>query len=194
MRSPTTQEPLLDRLFSLRAAGSDVRTEVLAGVTTFLTMAYIIVVNPVILGAAGMPVTGVTIATCLAAAFGTILMGFYANYPIALAPGMSLNAYFTYTVVIGMGISWPVALGCVFVSATAFLLLTFLGLRALIVNAIPQQLFAAIAASIGMFIAFIGLRNAGIVVPSQATIVTTGELQQRDPASRAVRAGAHRRP
>lgn len=180
MRSPAAPS-LLDRWFSLRASGSDVRTEVLAGSTTFLTMAYIIVVNPAIMGAAGMPVTALAIATCLSAAFGTIMMGWYANYPMALAPGMGFNAYFTYTAVIGMGIGWPVALGCVFLSGVAFLLLTVIGVRTLIVEAIPQPLFAAIAASVGLFIGFIGLRSAGIVVADPATIVGMGDLNNATP-------------
>src|SRR3954454_575214 len=115
---------LLERRFELSARGSDLRTEILAGVTTFLTMAYIVLVNPSILGQAGMPVASVAAATCLAAAFASILMGFVANVPLALAPGMGLNAYFTFTVVIGMGIPWPVALGCVLISGIVFLLLT----------------------------------------------------------------------
>jgi AGZA family xanthine/uracil permease-like MFS transporter len=116
---------MLERLFGLKANGTNVRTEVLAGVTTFMTMAYIVVVNPAILGEAGMPVAAVAAATCLAAGFGSILMGLIANYPLALAPGMGLNAYFTYTVVKGMGVPWETALGCVFLSGVAFLLLTW---------------------------------------------------------------------
>jgi AGZA family xanthine/uracil permease-like MFS transporter len=125
---------MLERLFGLKANGTNVRTEVLAGVTTFMTMAYIVVVNPAILGEAGMPVAAVAAATCLAAGFGSILMGLIANYPLALAPGMGLNAYFTYTVVKGMGVPWQTALGCVFISGVAFLLLTLVGVRQLIVN------------------------------------------------------------
>src|SRR5271154_834118 len=132
---------MLNRFFGLDAHGSTVRTELLAGMTTFLTMAYIVVVNPLILGAAGMSVAAVAVATCLAAGFGSILMGLASNYPLALAPGMGLNAYFTYTVVKGMGVPWETALGCVFLSGAAFLVLTIIGVRQLIVNAIPRSLF-----------------------------------------------------
>jgi AGZA family xanthine/uracil permease-like MFS transporter len=167
---------LLERHFELSARGTDLRTEILAGVTTFLTMAYIVLVNPAILGQAGMPVAAVAAATCLAAAFASILMGFMANVPLALAPGMGLNAYFSFTVVQGMGVPWPVALGCVLISGVAFLVLTFAGIRQLIIAAIPPHLFAAVAGGIGLFIALIGLRNAGIVVSSPATSVTLGDL------------------
>ncbi len=167
---------MLERIFRLKENGTAVRTEVLAGFTTFLTMAYIILVNPTILADAGMPAAGAAAATCLAAAFGSICMGLFANYPIALAPGMGLNAYFTYTVVKGMGLPWETALGCVFLSGVAFLLLTVAGVRRLIVGAIPRDLFAAIAAGIGLFIAFIGLRSAGLVVAHPATTVALGDL------------------
>jgi AGZA family xanthine/uracil permease-like MFS transporter len=167
---------MLDRFFGLKAQGTDVRTEVLAGVTTFMTMAYIVVVNPAILGEAGMPVAAVAAATCLAAGFGSILMGLIANYPLALAPGMGLNAYFTYTVVKGMGVPWEVALGCVFLSGVAFLILTLAGVRQMIVGAIPKPLFSAVAAGVGLFIAFIGLKEAGIIVASPATTVALGDL------------------
>jgi len=168
----------LNRLFGLDAQGSTVRTELFAGLTTFLTMAYIVVVNPVILGAAGMPVAGVAAATCLAAGFGCILMGLISNYPLALAPGMGLNAYFTYTVVLGMGLPWQTALGCVFLSGIAFLLLTVAGVRQLIIQAVPRSLFAAVGGGIGLFIAFIGLRDAGIIVPKPGTVVGLGKLTE----------------
>src|SRR5580658_11234833 len=132
---------MLERLFRLAEHNTSVRTEVLAGFTTFLTMVYIVVVNPAIMGDAGMPVGAVAVATCLAAGFGSILMGLASNYPLALAPGMGLNAYFTYTVVKGMGVPWETALGCVFISGVAFLILTVVGVRKLIVNAIPRSLF-----------------------------------------------------
>ncbi len=167
----------LDRYFSLTARGTNARTEVLAGVTTFLTMAYVVLVNPAILGSAGMPVASVAAATCFAAAFASILMGFVANVPLALAPGMGLNAYFSFTVVQQMGVPWPVALGCVFLSGIAFLLLTLTGVRQLIVSAIPQYLFAAVAGGIGLFIGFIGLKGAGIVVANPATFVALGDLK-----------------
>ncbi len=153
------------------------RTEGLAGLTTFVTMAYIIFVNPSILSETGMPVGAVTVATCLCAGFGSVLMGALANYPLALAPGMGLNAYFTYTVVKGMGIPWQTALGAVFLSGVIFLLLTIGGIRQRLLGAIPVELHAAVAGGIGLFIAFIGLRNAGIIVPSPATTVTLGDLR-----------------
>ncbi len=152
------------------------RTEILAGFTTFITMAYIIFVNPAILSQTGMPLAAVTASTCLCAAIGSILMGLLANYPVALAPGMGLNAYFTYTVVNGMGIAWQTALGAVFVSGVLFLLLTLGGVRQRLVGAIPHQLHAAVAVGIGLFIAFIGLVNSGIIVRSNATTVTLGDL------------------
>jgi len=167
---------MLNRFFGLDALGSTVRTELLAGMTTFLTMAYIVVVNPLILGAAGMPVAAVAAATCLAAGFGSILMGLLSNYPLALAPGMGLNAYFTYTVVLGMGLPWQTALGCVFLSGIAFMLLTVAGVRQLIIRAVPRSLFAAVGGGIGLFIAFIGLRDAGIIVAKPGTVVGLGNL------------------
>jgi AGZA family xanthine/uracil permease-like MFS transporter len=167
---------MLNRYFGLDVHGTSVRTEIFAGLTTFLTMAYIVVVNPLILGAAGMPVAGVAAATCLAAGFGCILMGLVANYPLALAPGMGLNAYFTYTVVLGMGLPWQTALGCVFLSGVAFLLLTLAGVRQLIISAVPRSLFAAVGGGIGLFIAFIGLRDAGIIVATPGTVVGLGKL------------------
>ncbi|MGA9367993.1 MAG: NCS2 family permease [Steroidobacteraceae bacterium] len=173
---------MLTRTFDLDGHGTTVRTELFAGLTTFLTMAYIVAVNPLILGAAGMPVAGVAAATCLAAGFGSILMGLLSNYPLALAPGMGLNAYFTYTVVKTMGLPWQVALGCVFLSAVAFLLLTLSGIRQLIMDAIPRSLFAAVGGGIGLFIAFIGLKNAGIIVADPGTTVALGKLTAPAPA------------
>jgi AGZA family xanthine/uracil permease-like MFS transporter len=169
---------MLERYFGLKAHGVTWRTEVFAGFTTFLTMAYIVVVNPAILGDAGMPVTAVAAATCLAAGIGSLLMGFLANYPLALAPGMGLNAYFTFTVVKGLGVPWETALGCVFLSGVAFLLLTAAGVRRMIIAAIPRPLFNAVAGGIGLFLAFIGLKDAGIVVASPATAVALGDLTQ----------------
>jgi AGZA family xanthine/uracil permease-like MFS transporter len=167
---------MLDNFFGLRARGTTVRTEVIAGLTTFLTMAYIVVVNPVILGAAGLPIAAVAVATCLSAGFGCIVMGLLSNYPLAMAPGMGLNAYFTYTVVKGMGLPWQTALGCVFISGVAFLLLTVAGVRQLIVSAVPRSLFAAVAGGVGLFIAFIGLADAGLIVAKQGTMVGLGSL------------------
>ena len=167
----------LERYFQFAELHTDWRTEILAGFTTFVTMAYIIFVNPSILHETGMPLAGVTAATCLCAAFGSILMGIVARYPIALAPGMGLNAYFTYTVVKGMGVPWETALGAVFLSGVAFVILTLIGVRQMIVSAIPAELYAAVAAGIGIFIAFIGFRNSGIIVASSSTLVTMGNLR-----------------
>jgi AGZA family xanthine/uracil permease-like MFS transporter len=169
----------LERYFEFDRLNTNWRTEFLAGVTTFMTMAYIVFVNPSILHEAGMPLAAVTAATCLSAAFGSILMGALANYPLALAPGMGLNAYFTYAVVKGMNIPWQTALGAVFISGVTFLFLTAIGVRRLIVSAIPHELYAAVAAGVGLFIALIGFRSSGIIVPSAATLVTLGNL--RDP-------------
>lgn len=167
----------LERYFEFAELQTNWQTEVLAGVTTFVTMAYIIFVNPAILAEAGMPAAAVTAATCLSAAIGCILIGAWARYPIAQAPGMGLNAYFTYAVCQGMGVPWQTALGAVFLSGVAFLALTACGLRKLIVESIPRSLYAAVATGIGLFIAFIGLRNAGIVASSPATAVTLGDLR-----------------
>jgi AGZA family xanthine/uracil permease-like MFS transporter len=172
----------LEQYFQFKSRGTDWRTETLAGFTTFMTMAYIIFVNPSILHETGMPLAAVTAATCISAAVGSLLMGWFANYPIALAPGMGLNAYFTYVVVKGMSVPWQVALGAVFISGVAFLLLTAVGIRQLIISAIPFELYAAVAAGVGLFIAFIGLRNAGIIVPDQATMVKLGRLSDKSTA------------
>lgn len=166
----------LERLFRLAENGTDVRTELEAGLTTFLTMAYILAVNPLILAEAGVPVEGALFATAVAAAVGCLLMAFLANYPFALAPGMGLNAYFAYTVVLGMGVPWRTALGAVFVSGVVFLLLTLLRIRELAIRAIPLSLKLATGGGIGLFIAFIGLRNAGVVIAHPATLVTLGEV------------------
>src|SRR6202142_1091023 len=168
----------LERYFEFQRLGTNWRTEALAGATTFVTMAYIVFVNPSILRETGMPYQAVLAATCFCAAFGSILMGALARYPIALAPGMGLNAYFTYTVVKGMGVPWQTALGAVFISGIIFLLLTFGGIRQRLVAAIPYQLHAAVAGGIGLFIAFIGLINAHIIVRSNATTGTLGDLHQ----------------
>jgi len=172
----------LERYFEFQALGAEWKTEVLAGFTTFMTMAYIVFVNPAILHETGMPLAAVTAATCLSAAAGSFLMGGFARYPIALAPGMGLNAYFTYAVVKGMGVPWQVALGAVFLSGIAFLVLTLLGVRQLILSAIPHELYAAVAAGVGLFIAFIGFRNSGIIVPNPATTVTLGNLTDKSTA------------
>ncbi|MBM3756291.1 MAG: NCS2 family permease [Acidobacteria bacterium] len=163
--------------FAFDELGTTWAREIAAGFTTFLTMAYIIFVNPSILADAGMPVAAVMTATCLSAGFASILMGAVARYPVAMAPGMGLNAYFTYGVVNDMGVSWQVALGAVFLSGVLFLMLTALGVRRWLVESIPRPLYAAVAAGIGLFIALIGMKNAGLVVASPATALTLGNLR-----------------
>ena len=167
----------LETYFEFTRLGTNWRTEILAGVTTFLTMAYIVLVNPSILKDAGMPLAAVTAATCLSAAIGSILMGIIARYPIALAPGMGLNAYFTYTVCLKMHIPWQTALGAVFLSGCIFLALTAGGIRQMILHAIPHELYAAVASGIGLFIAFIGFRNSGLVIADPATLVGLGNIR-----------------
>jgi AGZA family xanthine/uracil permease-like MFS transporter len=170
---------LIERIFHLSQNDTTVRRELLAGLTTFMTMAYVVVVNPRILSEAGMPVEGVLFATCISAAIATLVMGFWANYPIALAPGMSLNAYFTYSIVIGRGVPWQTALGVVFLSGVLFLILTLTNVREQIVNGIPDCLKHGTAAGIGLFIAFIGFRNANIIVANSATFVALGKLSDK---------------
>ncbi len=173
---------MLERLFHVRALGSTPGREALGGLTTFLTMAYILAVNPVFLHAAGMPIDGAIAATALSAAFATLLMAFLANYPIALAPGMGLNAFFAYTVCLGAKVPWPTALGLVFWSGVLFVVLTLTGARAVIVRAVPRVLTLAGAAGIGLFIAFIGLQQGGLVRADPNTLVTLGDLSS--PAAR----------
>lgn len=168
----------LARTFKLEEHQTDVRTEVLAGLTTFLTMAYIVFVNPNILADAGMPHDAVFVATCIAAAIGTIIMGMYANYPIAMAPGMGLNAYFAYAVVKGMGFSWQAALGAVFISGCLFLLVSVFRVREMIVNGIPHSIRVAITAGIGLFLGIVSLRGAGLIVGNPATLVSLGDVHQ----------------
>ena len=167
---------MLEKLFKLSENGTSVKTEIIAGMTTFLTMAYIIFVNPSILTATGMDDGAVFVATCLAAAIGCFIMGFVANYPIAQAPGMGLNAFFTYSVVLGMGYTWQVALAAVFMSGVLFILLSLFRIREWIINSIPLSLRTGISAGIGLFLAFIALKNAGIVVDNPATLVSLGEI------------------
>jgi AGZA family xanthine/uracil permease-like MFS transporter len=166
----------LDDYFGFTKLGSTLGRELLGGATTFATMAYIVFVNPSILSDAGIPYQAAMAATCVAAAFGSLLMGLWAHHPIALAPGMGINAYLTYSVVGGMGVDWRTALGAVFVSGVVFLLLTVAGFRRKILEAMPRVLFPAVAAGIGMFLALIGLRNAGIIVPDDTTMVSLGDL------------------
>ncbi|MEN3367654.1 MAG: adenine/guanine/hypoxanthine permease [Burkholderiales bacterium] len=169
---------VVERFFHLKEHGTDVRTELLAGLTTFLTMAYIIFVNPQILGDAGMPKDAVFVATCLAAAIGTLVMGLYANWPIAMAPGMGLNAYFAYGVVKGMGYTWEAALGAVFISGCLFLIVSLTRIRELIIKGIPHSIRTAITAGIGLFLGIIALKNAGIVVAHPATLIGLGDLHK----------------
>ena len=171
---------MLESLFKLEEHGTNLRTEAIAGLTTFLTMAYIIFVNPQILATTGMDQSAVFVATCLAAALGSAIMGFYANWPIAMAPGMGLNAFFAFTVVGTMGFTWQSALGAVFISGCIFLLLTVTGVRGALVAGIPHSMRSAVAAGIGMFLGIIALKNAGIVVASEATYVALGHMT--DPA------------
>ena len=171
---------MIERFFRLQENQTNIRQEFLGGVTTFITMAYIVVVNPQILAKAGMPVEGVVFATCIASAAATLVMGLYANYPIALAPGMSLNAYFTYVVCLGMHVPWQTALGVIFFSGIVFLLLTVTRVREQIVNGIPGCLKHSTAAGIGMFIAFVGLKNANLVVANPATFVSLGSFRDRE--------------
>ncbi len=168
---------MLEKLFQLQSHGTTVRKEVVAGITTFLTMAYIIVVNPSILSATGMDFGAVFVATCLAATIGTLIMGLWANYPIALAPGMGLNAFFSFTVVGSMGYSWQVALGAVFLSGFIFFLLSIFKVREWIINSIPLSLRFGISAGIGFFLALIAFKNAGIVVDNPATLVGLGDVK-----------------
>ena len=178
MTTPHASAGLLERLFKLSENKTSFRTEVLAGVTTFLTMCYIIIVNPLILSETGMDHGAVFVATCLAAAIGCLVMGLVANYPIALAPGMGLNAYFTYSVCLGMGVPWQTALAAVFVSGIVFLAISFFKIREAIVNAIPMSLKFAIGGGIGLFLALIALKNAGIIVDNPATLVGLGDIKQ----------------
>ena len=171
----------MDAFFKLQAHGTNVRTEVIAGITTFLTMAYIIFVNPQILATTGMDHSAVFVATCLAAAVGSAIMGLYANWPIAMAPGMGLNAFFAFGVVGAMGFTWQAALGAVFISGCIFLILTVTGVRRWLVAGIPHSMRSAVAAGIGMFLGIIALKNAGIVVASKATFITLGHMTQPAP-------------
>src|SRR5277367_3875172 len=170
----------LDRVFQLSEYQTTVRRELIGGLTTFMAMAYVVVVNPRILAEAGMPADGVLFATCLSGAIATLIMGIWANYPIALAPGMSLNAYFAYSIVIGRHVPWQTALGVVFLSGTLFLILTLTNVREQIVNGIPDCLKHGTAAGIGLFIAFVGFRNANIIVANAATFVGLGRVSDKE--------------
>jgi len=166
----------LEKKFQLSKNGTDVKTEIVAGFTTFMTMAYIIFVNPTILSDTGMPWNGVFIATIMGTILGTVCMALLTNYPFALAPGMGLNAFFAYSVVIGMGVSWQIALGIVFLEGILFIILSITPIREMLINGIPMVLKSSISAGIGLFIAFIGLQNAGWVAKNEATLVTIGKV------------------
>ena len=174
-------KPSLDQFFQIKKRNTSIKQELMAGLTTFLAMAYITIVNPAILSEAGMDFGGVFVATCLAAALGSIMMGVTANYPIALAPGMGQNAFFAYTIVIGMGHSWQTALAAVFLSGCLFITISLLPLREWIIESIPKNLKHAITAGIGLFLAFIALQNASIVQANMSTLVTTGNLSNAAP-------------
>ena len=169
---------MFERLFKLNEHGTNVKTEIMAGLTTFLTMSYIIIVNPSILSSTGMDYGAIFVATCLAAVVGTLVMAFVANWPIGMAPGMGLNAFFAFTVVAVLGYSWQQALGAVFISGIIFLLLTATGIRSWMISGIPKSLRAAIAAGIGLFLGIIAMMNAGIVVDHPATKIGIGDLTQ----------------
>ncbi|MEM8942722.1 MAG: NCS2 family permease, partial [Pseudomonadota bacterium] len=171
-------QQLLEQQFAIRQHGSSVQRELTAGFTTFLAMAYITVVNPAILSDAGMDFGAVFVATCLAAALGTAIMGLYANYPVAQAPGMGQNAFFTYGVVLGLGHTWQSALGAVFISGLIFIVLSILPVREWLINAIPRSLKLGISAGIGFFLGIIALTGSGIVVSNEATIVGLGDLTE----------------
>src|SRR6266849_6734971 len=175
---PASERPFLDRYFRLSENGTDVRTEIVAGLTTFLTMVYIVYVDPQILSTAGMDKGAVFAATCIAAAVSTLVMALYANYPIALAPGMGLNAFFAFTVVLGYKYTWQQALAGVFCSGVLFFLISIFKLRELIINSIPKNLKLAISAGVGLFLGIIALEEAKIVVADPATLVTLGDLKQ----------------
>lgn len=172
---------MFERLFKLSEHGTTVRTELIAGVTTFLTMSYIIFVNPDILSTTGMDRNAIFVATCLAAALGSMVMGLVANWPIGLAPGMGLNAFFAFTVVAALGFTWQQALGAVFISGGIFVLLTVTGVRSWLIAGIPRSLRSAIAAGIGLFLAIIALKGAGVVVANKATLIGLGDLKQTGP-------------
>lgn len=167
---------MLNKLFKLDENKTDFKTEIFAGFTTFLAMSYILGVNPAMLSKTGMSLEGVFIATAVASGIACIIMGLLSNYPIGLAPGMGLNALFTYTIVLGMGLSWKAALAAVFLSSVIFLIITLVGLREAILNEFPQDLKLAIGAGIGFFLAFLGAVNSGIVVADPSTLISLGNL------------------
>lgn len=176
----------IERYFGINGQNTTIKTEILAGLTTFLTMAYIIFVNPNVLADAGMDRGAVFVATCLAAAIGCLIMGLYARLPVAQAPGMGLNAFFTYGVVLGMGYTWQVALGAVFLSGCIFVLLSLFKIREMIINSIPVSLKQGVVAGIGAFLAFIALQSSGVIVNHDATLVGLGDMTTFGPAMAAI--------
>jgi AGZA family xanthine/uracil permease-like MFS transporter len=179
--SPVSTEGALSGFFQLQQHNTNVRTELMAGLTTFVTMAYIIFVNPQMMASAGMDHGAAFVATCLGAALACFIMGVYANWPVGLAPGMGLNAFFTYTVVADMGYSWQIALGAVFIAGVLFVFMSVTRIRGWMLESIPMDMRIAMAAGVGLFIGFIGLKNAGIVVANPATLITLGDLTQPGP-------------
>src|ERR1700694_3549082 len=172
---------VLERYFGLKAQGTDIRTEFIAGVTTFLTMVYIVFINPIILGKAGMDPGAVFVATCLAAAVSTFVMAFYANYPIALAPGMGINAFFAFTVVLTYKYTWQQGLAAVFCSGVLFLLISVFRIRQYVIDAIPHNLKLALSAGVGLFLAIIALETSGVIAAHPVTLVMLGD--QTKPAA-----------
>ena len=181
MAEQASGQGALARYFRLAEHGTDVRTELLAGATTFVTMAYIIFVNPQMMAAAGMDQQASFVATCLASAIACLIMGLYANWPVGLAPGMGLNAFFTYTVVADMGYSWEVALGAVFLAGVLFVIMSVTRIRRWMLDSIPLDLRIAMGAGVGLFVGFIGLKSGGVIVASDATFLTLGDLTQPEP-------------
>jgi AGZA family xanthine/uracil permease-like MFS transporter len=179
--SPVSTEGALSGFFQLQQHNTNVRTELMAGLTTFVTMAYIIFVNPQMMASAGMDHGAAFVATCLGAALACFIMGVYANWPVGLAPGMGLNAFFTYTVVADMGYSWQIALGAVFIAGILFVIMSVTRIRGWMLESIPLDMRIAMAAGVGLFIGFIGLKNAGIVVANPSTLITLGDLTQPGP-------------
>lgn len=177
----SNQSNILERLFKLSERGTNAKTEVIAGLTSFLAMSYIIIVNPMILSDAGIPHGAAFAATIYASVLCTLLFAFWVNYPVAIAPGMGLNAFFAYTVVIGQGLTWQTALGAVFISGLVFFILTITGIRQKIVEGVPAPLKSAIGVGIGLFIAFIGFQNAGLVVMDESTLISLGDVTQAGP-------------
>ena len=181
MKQANVANGLLERFFKLSEHGTSVRTEVIAGATTFVTMAYIIFVNPQLMAAAGMDASAAFVATCLASALACYFMGLYANWPVGLAPGMGLNAFFTYTVVADMGYSWQVALGAVFLAGVLFVIMSITRLRRWMLDSIPMNLRVAMGAGVGLFVGFIGLKSGGVIVGSEATLLTLGDFTRPEP-------------